>query len=152
MRSVALAGLVATLGVPVGLAQRVPPPFPSFSYRLHDPVTGGLAPMTDGPRNTHRLWVVGALHAAAGALVYGETQRTWGRSRGRFHVKDDWTGDSLSQNDEASHLFFGYTLTRTFAAQWRWGGMAPRGSRKVGALESAGILTMVEVLDAFNPA
>ena len=55
MRSVALAGLVATLGVPVGLAQRVPPPFTSYSYRLHDPVTGGLAPMTDGPRNTHRL-------------------------------------------------------------------------------------------------
>ncbi len=84
--------------------------------------------------------------------MYGATQRTWGQSRGRFHVKDDWTGDSLSQNDEASHLFFGYTLTRTFSGQWRWGGMPPRRSRTVGAAESAVALTLVEVLDAFNPA
>ncbi|OLB67537.1 MAG: hypothetical protein AUI09_03120 [Gemmatimonadetes bacterium 13_2_20CM_2_66_5] len=84
--------------------------------------------------------------------MYGETQRTWGQSRGRFHVKNDWTGDSLSQNDEASHLFFGYTLTRTFSGQWRWGGMPPRRSRTVGGAESAVALTLVEVLDAFNPA
>lgn len=80
-----------------------------------------------------------------------ETQRTWGHSRGRFHVKSDWTGDGLSQNDEVSHLFFGYTLTRTLSAQWRWGGMSPEGSRAVGAFESAFVLTMVETLDAFNP-
>jgi len=146
MRSVALAGLVAALSVRAALAQRVPSPsFPSYSYRLHDPVT-------DAGTNTDRLWLIGGLHAAGAALVYSKTQRTWGHSRGRFHVKHDWTGDSLSQNDEASHLFFGYTLTRTFAAQWRWGEMTPRGSREVGALESAVVLTMVEALDAFNPA
>lgn len=159
MRSVALAGLMAALPVRVGLAQRVSPPFPSYSYRLHDLVPCGCAPLTEARiqtppsarRHSSRLWVVGGLHAAGWALVYGETQRTWGQSRGRFHVKHDWTGDLLSQNDEASHLFFGYTLTRTFSGQWRWGGMPPRGSRTVGAAESAVALTLMEALDAFNP-
>src|SRR5213593_1889089 len=160
MRSVALAGLMAALAVRVGLAQRAPSFFPSYSYRLPDLVPCRCAPVTDpgiqtapsAAKHSSRLWVVGGLHAVGWALVYGETQRTWGHSRGRFHVKDDWTGDTLSQNDEASHLFFGYTLTRTFAGQWRWGGKSPRGSRTVGAAESAVALTLVEALDAFNPA
>ena len=152
MRSVALAGLVAALCVRVGLAQRAPSPFTTYSYQLHDPLTGWHAPVTNARSNTLRLWMVGGLHGGVGAFVYAETQNTWGHSRGRFHVKQDWSGDSLSQNDEASHLFFGYTLTRTFAAHWRWAGMTPRGSRKIGAFESAFVLTMVEALDAFNPA
>ena len=131
---------MAALPVRVSLAQRVPSAFRSYSYR-------------QTPASDHsRLWIVAGLHAAGWALVYTEAQRTWGRSRGRFHVKNDWTGDGLSQNDEASHLFFGYTLTRTFAGQWRWGGMPPRRSRTLGAAESALALTLVEVMDAFNPA
>src|SRR6266566_1536161 len=142
MRSVALVGLMAALCVRVGMAQRVPSPFPSYSFRLRDPLTGGPAPVAGTRRNTYRLWIVGGLHAVTGALVYAGAQRTWGHSRGRFHVKNDWTGDSLSQNDEASHLFFGYTLTRTFAAQWRWAGVSLGRSRKVGAFESAAALTL----------
>ena len=142
---------MAALCVRVGMAQRVPSPFPSYSFRLRDPLTGGPAPVAGTRRNTYRLWIVGGLHAVTGALVYAGAQRTWGHSRGRFHVKNDWTGDSLSQNDEASHLFFGYTLTRTFAAQWRWAGVSLGRSRKVGAFESAAALTLVEALDAFNP-
>jgi len=158
MRSVVIAGLMAALPVRVSVAQRAPSFFPSYSYHLHDLMPCGCAPVTDARIQTpsdrlhsSRLWVVGGLHAVGWALVYGETQRTWGHSRGRFHVKDDWTGDTLSQNDEASHMFFGYTLTRTFSGQWRWGGMSPRGSRTVGAAESAVALTLVEALDAFNP-
>ena len=133
---------MAALPVRVSLAQRVPSAFRSYSYRQ--------TPASD--HSSSRLWIVAGLHAAGWALVYTEAQRTWGRSRGRFHVKNDWTGDGLSQNDEASHLFFGYTLTRTFAGQWRWGGMPPRRSRTLGAAESALALTLVEVMDAFNPA
>src|SRR3989442_10910144 len=143
---------MAALPVRVSLAQRVPSAFRSSSYRLHDPMPCGCAPVAASEHGSSRLWIVAGLHAVGWALVYGETQRTWGQSRGRFHVKQDWSGDSLSQNDEASHLFFGYTLTRTFAAHWRWAAMTPRGSRKIGAFESAFVLTMVEALDAFNPA
>ena len=142
IRSVVIAGLVAALPVRVSVAQRVPSAFPSYSYRQ--------TPASE-PRSS-RVWIVAGLHAAGWALVFAEAQRTWGRSSGRFHVKNDWTGDSLSQNDEASHLCFGYTLTRTFAGQWRWGGMPPGRSRTVGAAESALALTLVEVMDAFNPA
>ena len=152
MRSVALAGLVAALTVRVGQAQRVPPPFASFSYHIAATVNEDSGSTAQKPRRPSRRWVVGGLQFAGGVLLYGASQRTWGSSHGHFHVKQDWTGDGLGQNDEASHLFFGYTLTRAFAGQWRWGGLAPSRSRSVGAFESAFVLTLVEVLDAFNPA
>jgi len=148
MRSLALAGLMAAVAVRVSQAQRVPPLFPSYFAPITD---ARIQPLPSERTRTSRLWIVGGLHAVGWAVVYAETQRTWGQSRGRFHVKSDWSGDSLSQNDEASHLFFGYTLTRIFSGQWRWGGLSPRGSRTVGAVESAVALTGVEVLDAFNP-
>ena len=122
MRSVALAGLMAALPVRVRLAQRWPSPFPSYSYRIHNLVPCECVPVTDAriqpPRSPGTAPSSGSSlsHAAGAALVYGETQRTWGHARGRFHVKHDWTGDGLSQNDEASHLFVGYTLTRTLRA------------------------------------
>jgi predicted lipoprotein DUF2279 len=141
MRFVALAALMVAPSGQAASAQRMPAL--STSYTALSPEQGS---------NDTRLWLVGGLHVVVGVLVYMETQQTWGHSRGRFHVKDDWTGDGLSQNDEASHLFFGYTLTKTFAGQWHWAGMSPRKARTVGAVETAGVLTMVEVLDAFNPA
>jgi hypothetical protein len=94
---------------------------------------------------------VGGVQVAGAAFVYGEEQRTWGYSRGRFHVKNDWTGDTLSQADEMSHLFFGYTLTRVYAGMWRWGGLEAKSARSVGAVESALTMTLVEVMDSFNP-
>lgn len=154
MRSVALAGLVAALPVRVSLAQRLAPPLTCYTYRLDDRLSGWRTRIADAGVRAHwsrQASVVGGLHGAGGVLVYIETQRTWGHSRGRFHVKNDWTGDGLSQNDEASHLFFGYTLTRTLSAHWRWSGMPPRKARMVGAFESAFVLTMVEAMDAFNP-
>jgi hypothetical protein len=159
MRSVALAAMVAALIVRVGQGQRVPSPFASFSSRLTGATSGRRAPAAAAVmqsstehRKTHRLWLVGGLQAVGGAFAYREAVRTWGHSWGRFHVKDDWTGDGLSQNDEMSHLFVAYTLTRTFSAQWQWGGLSPGRSHKVGAFESATLMTMVEVMDAFNPA
>lgn len=141
MRSAVIAGFMAALPVRGSAAQQVPPPF--ISYMQSSPPERS---------NSSRLWFVGGFHVVGWALVYTESQRTWGHSRGRFHVKSDWTGDGLNQNDEASHLFFGYTLTRAFSAQWRWGGMPPGRSRTVGATETAIALTLVEALDAFNPA
>lgn len=99
-----------------------------------------------------RLSVVGAAHAVAGVLVYRQAGASWGRSNGHFHIKNDWTGDDLSQSDEISHLVAGYQLTKAFAGVWAWTGMRPHRTRTVAAIEAATLLTLVEVpLDAFNP-
>jgi hypothetical protein len=99
-----------------------------------------------------RLSIVGAAHAAAGVLLYREARAAWGTSNGRFHVKSDWTGDTLSQSDEISHFVAGYHLTKAFSGVWGWTGMRPQRARALGAAEAAALLTLVEVpLDAFNP-
>src|SRR2546427_9423430 len=56
MRSVVLAGLMAALPVRVSLAQRVPSAFPSYSYRLHDLLPCGCAPLpaSDHSRSEER--------------------------------------------------------------------------------------------------
>jgi len=95
--------------------------------------------------------VVGGVQVAGLGFVYREAQQTWGESGGRFHVKNDWTGDTLSQSDEISHMFFGYTLTRVFSGMWRWGGVGAESAHSVGAAESALTMTLVEVMDAYNP-
>ncbi len=157
MPSAALVGLVTVLSVRVGLAQHLPPSITSgFAFSAESPSAAapntGSQGQSAGPRrSTLRLWVVGGVQVAGAAFVYDEAQRTWGYSRGRFHVKNDWTGDTLSQADEMSHLFFGYTLTRVYAGMWRWGGLEAKSARSVGAVESALTMTLVEVMDAFNP-
>src|SRR6266550_2979525 len=157
MPSAALVGLVTVLTVRVGLAQRVPPSITSGSALAAEspsaaaPNTGSQGQSAGPRRSSLRLWIVGGVQVAGAAFVYDEAQRTWGSSRGRFHVKNDWTGDTLSQADEMSHLFFGYTLTRVYAGMWRWGGLEAKSARSVGAVESALTMTLVEVMDAFNP-
>src|SRR5437879_13353304 len=103
---------MAALPVRVSLAQRVPSAFRSSSYRLHDPMPCGCAPVAASEHGNSRLWIVAGLHAVGWALVYGETQRTWGRSRGRFHVENDWTGDALMQTAEAAQSFVGNNRDR----------------------------------------
>lgn len=98
-----------------------------------------------------RPWVLGGLHVTGQTAFYLETQIIWGRSSGRFHVKDDWTHDQLGQTDELSHLFVAYTMTQEVAGEWQWAGMTPANARTVAALESALLATVVEGLDAFNP-
>lgn len=108
-------------------------------------------PHTFAPSRT-RLWVLGGGHALGGTLLYRETKASWGESNGRFHIKDDWTGDQLAQNDEISHFVTGYALTKAFARVWGWSGVAPKRARMLGAIETAALLTLVEIpLDAFNP-
>ena len=99
-----------------------------------------------------RLSIVGAAHVVAGVVLYRQARAAWGRSNGHFHIKADWTGDTLSQNDEISHLVAGYHFTKAFSQVWGWTGMRPQRARTLGAVEAAALLTLVEVpLDAFNP-
>ncbi len=98
-----------------------------------------------------RLLILGGGHAVALVYTYDQTQKSWGGSTGKFHFKNDWSGDYLAQNDEVSHLFFGYTLTKEFYRAYRWTGFSPKKAKIFSALESAFLLTFVEVpMDAFN--
>ena len=91
-------------------------------------------------------------HAAIAIPLYQHMVSSWGRSNGQFHIKDDWTGDGLMQNDEISHFMWGYVLTKDLSAVWRWTGLTPGGARALGAAETALLLTLVEFpMDAFNP-
>lgn len=98
-----------------------------------------------------RPWILGGVHVVGQTLFYVETQIIWGRSTGRFFMKDDWTHDQLGQTDELSHMFVAYTMTQEVAAEWQWAGFSPKKARAVAAFESALLATVVEGLDAFNP-
>jgi hypothetical protein len=91
-------------------------------------------------------------HLVAGAILLQQAQASWGRSTGRFHFKNDWSGDGLLQNDEISHFTWAYALTRSLSRAWGWARVAPRRARTYAALETAAVMTFVEFpLDAFNP-
>ncbi|MCI0331044.1 MAG: hypothetical protein L0196_08910 [candidate division Zixibacteria bacterium] len=101
---------------------------------------------------TPRLIVLGGGHLVGLVLTYDQTQKSWGGSTGKFHLKNDWSGEGLAQNDEVSHLAVGYVLTKQFHRAYRWAGFSPKKSRTYGALEAALLLTLVEFpMDAFNP-
>lgn len=101
--------------------------------------------------STPRLLILGGGHAVAAVFTYDQTQKSWGGSTGKFHFKNDWNGDYLAQNDEVSHLVVGYTLTKEFYRAYSWAGFSPKKAKTFGALESAFLLTFVEVpMDAFN--
>ncbi|MGB8658498.1 MAG: hypothetical protein WCE90_12060 [Candidatus Zixiibacteriota bacterium] len=76
----------------------------------------------------------------------------WGKSNGRFHVKDDWKGDHLAQTDELSHCMWGYRMTQFFFSAYQWTGFSSTTSQILSVSESALILTAVEYpIDAYNP-
>jgi hypothetical protein len=100
-----------------------------------------------------RLALVDGSHVVAGLVLLQQAHASWGRSNGPFHVKNDWSGDGLLQNDEASHFTWAYALTRNLSRAWRWAGVAPRRARTYAALETAAVMTFVEFpLDALNPS
>ena len=119
-----------------------------------DTVQNGAAGLIYYPMykpKTSRLVVLSGGHLVGLALAYDQTRKSWGGSTGKFHFKNDWSGEGLAQNDEVSHLTVGYVLTKQFYRAYRWAGLSPKKSRTYGALESALLLTFVEFpMDAFN--
>lgn len=119
-----------------------------------DTVQNGAAEIINPSRckpKTSRLVILGGGHLVGLALAYDQTRKSWGGSTGKFHFKNDWSGEGLAQNDEVSHLTVGYVLTKQFYRAYRWAGFSPKKARTYGVLESALLLTFVEFpMDAFN--
>lgn len=131
-------------------AQHSMGPAPSDTTRALGPDTATHRARTFQVKR-ERVWGLGAAHLVVGAASYNYARSTWGISSGRFHIKNDWSGDGLLQNDEISHFLYGYQLTRAFAGAWAWTGYSPRKARTIAAIETAALLTLVEMpLDAFN--
>jgi hypothetical protein len=118
-----------------------PPTNLKFSYRLNHRRI-----------NYKRAAVMGVGSAAYVYFGLKHAMDIWGKSNGKFHVKDDWTGDHLAQSDEISHFTWGYKMTQLCFWMYDWIGFSPRTSELVSVIESALILTIVEFpVDAYNP-
>ena len=86
-------------------------------------------------------------------LGFHQAVNTWGKTKGKFHLKDDWKGDGLAQTDEVAHFMWGYKMNQLLYWAYDWVGFSPKTSRALSASESALILTLVEYpIDAYNPS
>ncbi len=102
--------------------------------------------------NYNRAAIFGVGNASAVFYGFKQAMTSWGKSNGRFHIKDDWTGDRLAQTDELSHFMWGYKMTQFFFWTYDWIGLSPKTSQLLSMVESALILTAVEYpVDAYNP-
>jgi hypothetical protein len=96
--------------------------------------------------------LIGGLNVVAIAVGLPQAINTWGKSEGKFHIKDDWNGDGLAQTDEMSHFMWGYKMTQFLYWAYEWVGFSPKTSRTLSLCESSLILTLVEYpIDAYNP-
>jgi hypothetical protein len=102
--------------------------------------------------NYKKASVIGGLNLVAITLGFHQAMNTWGKTKGKFHLKDDWKGDGLAQTDELSHFMWGYKMTQFFYRTYDWTGFSPKASQILSSSESALILTLVEYpIDAYNP-
>ncbi len=102
--------------------------------------------------NYRKASMIGGLNLVAITLGFNQAINTWGKSKGKFHIKDDWKGDGLAQTDELSHFLWGYKMSQFLYGVYDWVGFSPKTSHALSSSESALILTLVEYpIDAYNP-
>ena len=116
-----------------------------------DPLHSDLLSSDGGASRWSHIVSVSA-NLAIMPLAYNHMVNAWGVPDGRFHFKDDWSGDNLALNDEVSHLVVSYKLTQLFHSGYRALGYSEGTARLMGVIEAAVIVTAVEYpIDAYNP-
>ncbi|MGB9561673.1 MAG: hypothetical protein ACPL6C_02560, partial [bacterium] len=80
-----------------------------------------------------RLAITSALGIGIAAYAIDYEMDTWGRTRGKFHFKDDWDGDFLAQTDELSHFFYAYKMTQFGYLLARFDGFSTKTSIIIGS-------------------
>lgn len=121
--------------------------------------TGFTPEYDNGPQDVDRhgdkrLRISLALSANIAMMppAYNHMVKSWGKPDGKFHVKNDWSGDNLALNDEVSHLLVSYKLTQVFHSAYKALGFGEKTARILGMTEAAFIVTAVEYpIDAYNP-
>jgi len=85
-------------------------------------------------------------------VAYNQMEKTWGVPDGKFHFKDDWSGDNMALNDEVSHMFVSFKLTQLLHSGYKALGYSHKTALWLGMIETAFIVTAVEYpIDAYNP-
>ncbi|OGC77780.1 MAG: hypothetical protein A2Z27_02670 [candidate division Zixibacteria bacterium RBG_16_50_21] len=104
-----------------------------------------------GVHSQRMLWfAIG--NVALGTAGYFWSQEAWGTSSGNFHLKKDWTGDGLAQNDELSHLVIAYNFSYILQPVYQWLGFSPSKSMTFSTIHTALATTLIEYpIDAYNP-
>ena len=101
---------------------------------------------------TFPIAISAGANLGAAIPVYNHMVSAWGRPDGKFHFKDDWSGDYLALNDEISHMFASYKLMQFFNSGYKFVGFSPKTAKILGIVETAFIVTAVEYpIDAYNP-
>ncbi len=99
---------------------------------------------------THAITI--SANLALFPIAYNQMEKTWGVPNGKFHFKDDWSGDNMALNDEVSHMVVSYKLTQLLNSGYRALGYSPKTALWLGMIEAAFIVTAVEYpIDAYNP-
>lgn len=126
----------------------------SKTENLSSPPAAGSStyPVMKSRISYRKASIIGGLNLVAITLGFHQAVNVWGKSNGRFHIKDDWKGDGLAQTDELSHFLWGYKMTQFLSCAYDWMSFSPKTSRALSLSESALILTLVEYpIDAYNP-
>ena len=120
------------------------------SSLIHTPESPQL--IENNKNYTVPIVISAGTNLAAAVPVYNHMTSAWGLPDGKFHFKDDWSGDNLALNDEISHLFVSYKLMQFFNSGYNFVGFSPKTAKILGIVETAFIVTAVEFpIDAFNP-
>jgi hypothetical protein len=126
----------------------------SDEKNLTSPPLAGFSTYSVAQRkiNYTKASMIGGLNLAAIIGGLHQAMNTWGKSKGKFHVKDDWKGDGLAQTDELSHFMWGYKMTQFLYGVYSWAGFSSKTSQTLSVSQSSLILTLVEYpIDAYNP-
>lgn len=93
------------------------------------------------------------LASASVALGWGVWSWDWGESGPRFQ-DEGWFGRTTTEGgaDKLGHAWTGYALGHLFSRQYEYWGYTNAESARMGALSSFGIMSLVEVGDAFSDA
>lgn len=92
-----------------------------------------------------------SLGVGAATLGWGIWNWEWGETGPRFQ-DEGWFGRGTTEGgaDKLGHLWIGYALSHLLAGQYTRWDYPPDEAARLGALTSAGTMTLVEVGDAFS--
>jgi len=100
--------------------------------------------------NKKRLYTVAGTHAVVIGGTLTALNQVWYKNyeKSGFHVKDDM-GVWL-QVDKFGHAYSAYSIAGPMSGMYMWAGLGRKKSVLLGSFESLGVLTAIELMDAYS--
>ncbi len=100
--------------------------------------------------NKMRLLTVSGIHAVTIGGTLTALNQVWYKhyEKSKFHIKDDM-GVWL-QVDKFGHAYSAYSLAGPMSKMYMWSGLDRNKSVLLGSFESLGVLTAIELMDAYS--